>query len=165
MTIADRLFTNARFHTLDPDNPNAEALASWRGRIIGVGARADLEALTGPGTEVVDLGGATVLPGFIETHMHPIAAGVQMLAPKIGYPDCRTVADVVAVLREQAAATPVGEPIQAWGYDDSLMVDDRHLTRHDLNAVSTEHPIFIRHISGHLSYANDHMLQPPLIHI
>ena len=53
MTIADRLFTNARFQTLDPDNPNAEALASWRGRIIDVGARADLEALTGPGTEVL----------------------------------------------------------------------------------------------------------------
>ena len=159
MTIADRLFTNARFHTLDPDNPNAEALASWRGRIIGVGTRADLEALTGPGTEVLDLGGATVLPGFIETHMHPIAAGVQMLAPQIGYPDCRTVADVLAVLRETASSTPAGEPIQAWGYDDSLMVDDRHLTRHDLNAASTEHPIFLRHISGHLSYANDRMLE------
>ncbi len=79
MTIADRLFTNGSFRTLDPDNPIAEALASWRGRIIGVGARVDLEALTGPDTEVVDLGGATVLPGFIETHMHPIAAGVQIL--------------------------------------------------------------------------------------
>ena len=45
MPIADRLFTNGAFHTLDPDNPAAEALASWRGRIIGVGARADLEAL------------------------------------------------------------------------------------------------------------------------
>ena len=159
MPIADRLFTNGAFHTLDPDNPAAEALASWRGRIIGVGARADLEALTGPGTEAVDLDGATVLPGFIETHMHPIAAGVQMLAPQIGYPDCRTVADVVAVLRKAASSTPAGEPIQAWGYDDSLMAEDRHLTRHDLNATSTEHPIFIRHISGHLSYANDRMLE------
>ncbi len=107
MTIADRLFTNARFHTLDPDNPNAEALASWRGRNIGGGARADLEALTGPGTEVLDLRGATVLPGFFEAHMHPIAAGVQMLAPQIGYPDCRTVADVLAVLGERGrSATP-----------------------------------------------------------
>jgi|TARA_B100001105_G_scaffold1135_1_gene779 hypothetical protein len=159
VTISDRLFTNGSFHTLDPDNPSAEALASWRGRIIGVGPLADLETLTGPDTEVVDLGGATVLPGFIETHMHPIAAGVQMLSPQIGYPDCRSVADVVAVLREAASSTPAGQPIQAWGYDDSLMADDRHLTRHDLNAASTEHPIFIRHISGHLSYANDRMLE------
>ncbi|MBT6371874.1 MAG: amidohydrolase family protein, partial [Acidimicrobiaceae bacterium] len=79
MPIADRLFINATFHTLDPaspDEPPAEALASWRGRVIAVGSHADAEPLVGPETEVVDLEGATVLPGFIETHMHPIAAGV-----------------------------------------------------------------------------------------
>ncbi|MDG1989600.1 MAG: hypothetical protein P8J19_05865, partial [Acidimicrobiales bacterium] len=75
MPIADRLFINATFHTLDstsPDGSPAQALASWRGRIIAVGSRADAEPLIGPETEVVDLDGATVLPGFIETHMHPI---------------------------------------------------------------------------------------------
>ncbi|MDG1464044.1 MAG: amidohydrolase family protein, partial [Acidimicrobiales bacterium] len=162
MPIADRLFINATFHTLDPaspDEPPAEALASWRGRVISVGSRADAEPLVGPKTEVVDLDGATVLPGFIETHMHPIAAGVTMTAPQIGYPDCRNINDVVAALAERAAITPAGEAIQAWGYDDSLMVDDRHLSRDDLNRASTDHPILIRHISGHLSYANDRTLE------
>ena len=162
MPIADRLFINATFHTLDPaspDEPPAEALASWRGRVIAVGSHADAEPLVGPETEVVDLDGATVLPGFIETHMHPIAAGVTMTAPQIGYPDCRNINDVVAALAERAAITPAGEAIQAWGYDDSLMVDDRHLSRDDLNRASTDHPILIRHISGHLSYANDRTLE------
>jgi predicted amidohydrolase YtcJ len=162
MPIADQLFTNANFHTLNPansDQPPAEALAAWRGRIVAVGTRTDVDALVGPTTEVIDLEGATVLPGFIETHMHPIAAGVQMQAAQIAYPICRTVADVTASLAERAAITPTGEPIQAWGYDDSLMVEDRHLTRDDLNLASTEHPIFIRHVSGHLSYANDRMLE------
>ena len=162
MPIADRLFTNATFHTLDstdPDRPPAEALASWRGRIVAVGSWADVDALVGPDTEVVDLDGATVLPGFIETHMHPIGAGVTMSAPQIGYPDCRDVADVVAALAERAAVTPAGEPIQAWGYDDSLMVEDRHLTRHDLDRASADHPIYLRHVSGHLGYANSRMLE------
>ena len=65
MPIADRLFTNASFQTLDPTAPTAEALASWQGRIVAVGSLADVNALVGPGTEVVDLDGSTVLPGFI----------------------------------------------------------------------------------------------------
>ena len=159
MPIAERLFTNAFIRTLDPANPVADALASWQGRILGVGDMSTVEALIGPGTEVVDLRGATVLPGFIETHMHPIGAGVQMSAPNIGYPECRNVDDVVGALAERAAITPVGEPIQAWGYDDSLMAEDRHLTCYDLDRATTNHPVYLRHISGHLGYANSRMLE------
>ena len=162
MPIADRLFTNGSFHTLDPsrpDGPPADALASWRGRIVAVGSQAEVDALVGPHTEVVDLVGATVLPGFIETHMHPIAAGVMMSAAQIGYPACHDIDGVVAALATRANMTPTGEPIQTWGYDDSLMDDDRHLTRDDLNRASTNHPIFVRHVSGHLSYANDRALE------
>ncbi len=111
MPIADRLFTNAFFRTLNPATPTAEALASWQGRIVAVGSRADVDALVRPDTEVIDLDGSTVLPGFIETHMHPIAAGVQLGSPQIGYPDCRSIDDVVDVLRKAAAALPADEPI------------------------------------------------------
>ncbi len=112
MPIADRLFTNASIRTMAPASPTdgaplPTALASWRGRILAVGDPADVDALVGPGTEVVDLGGATVLPGFIETHMHPIAAGAQMSAPRIGYPDCRSVDDVVATLAARASGRGV----------------------------------------------------------
>ncbi|MDP6696123.1 MAG: amidohydrolase [Acidimicrobiales bacterium] len=158
MTSADRIFVNAGFRTLDPANPTAEALASWKGRILAVGDRHDVEALAGSGTETVDLGGATVLPGFIETHMHPLLAGVQMTAPQIGTPPCRSVAEVLDALRAWADHTPPGEVIQAWGYDDSLIDDNRHLTLHDLDEVTTGHPVLIRHISGHLAYANSAML-------
>ncbi|HJM27406.1 MAG TPA: amidohydrolase family protein, partial [Acidimicrobiales bacterium] len=133
MTIADRVFVNAGFKTLDPANPTAEALASWQGRILAVGDRHDVEAHSGSATETVDLGGATVLPGFIETHMHPLLAGVQMTAPQIGTPPCRSVAEVVATLQAWAVTTPPGEVIQAWGFDDSLIDDNRHLTLHDLD--------------------------------
>ena len=85
MTHADRVFANARFHTLAGDAaPAAGALATWQGRILAVGHANEVLDHAGPDTEVVDLGGAVVLPGFIEPHMHPLAAGVQMSAPQIG---------------------------------------------------------------------------------
>ncbi len=158
MTVADRIFVNGRFLTLDRSNPTAGALASWQGRILAVGDRLAVEGLAGPGTDTVDLGDATVLPGFIETHMHPLIAGVQMSAPQVGTPPCTSVADVVAALRSRAEATPPGEPIQAWGFDDSLIGDDRHLTLQDLDGASTAHPVYVSHISGHLGYANSAML-------
>ncbi|MEC8998943.1 MAG: amidohydrolase [Actinomycetota bacterium] len=164
MPIANRLFTNAHIRTMAPagpaaHTPTAGALASWRGRIVAVGDPDDVDALVGPDTEVVDLGGATVLPGFIETHMHPLGAGVQKAAPQIGYPDCRSIEDVVVALAERAAITPAGQPIQAFGYDDSLMAEDRHLTRHDLDRASIDHPVYLRHVSGHLGYANSRTLE------
>ena len=159
MTHADRVFANARFHTLAGDAaPAAGALATWQGRILAVGHADEVLDHAGPDTEVVDLGGAVVLPGFIETHMHPLAAGVQMSAPQIGTPPCSTIRQVVAALAERAAATPAGTPIQAWGFDDSLIDDNRHLTLEDLNKATTDHPVLVRHISGHLSYANTDML-------
>ena len=92
MTHADRMFTNARFHTLAGDStPAAGALAAWQGRILAVGRPDEVLDHAGPNTEVVDLEGAVVLPGFIETHMHPLAAGVQMSAPQIGTPPCSTI--------------------------------------------------------------------------
>jgi len=160
VTVAERVFTNAQFHTLvgDDGSSPAGALAVWQERILAVGHLDEVSDHIGPGTEVVDLGGAVVLPGFIETHMHPLSAGVQMSAPQIGTPPCSTIGQVVAALAERASVTPLGAPIQAWGFDDSLIDDNRHLTLKDLDSVTTEHPVLVRHISGHLSYANTAML-------
>ena len=91
--------------------------------------------------------------------MHPLAAGVQMSAPQLGTPPCSTIDEVVAALAERATVTPAGSPIQAWGFDDSLIDDNRHLTLNDLDRATKNHPVLVRHISGHLSYANSTMLK------
>ncbi|GIT46466.1 MAG: hypothetical protein Ct9H300mP12_10510 [Acidimicrobiales bacterium] len=161
MPIADRLFTNGSFHTLDPsrpDGPPADALASWRGRIVAVGSQAEVDALVGPHTEVVDL----AVPGAARIHRDTYAPhrcrcdDVSSPDWLPGLPRHRRSGTALAT---RANMTPTGEPIQTWGYDDSLMDDDRHLTRDDLNRASTNHPIFVRHVSGHLSYANDRALE------
>jgi predicted amidohydrolase YtcJ len=157
---ADRVFVNGRIRTLAADGPEVvESLACWRGRIVGVGSRTDIQPWVQAGTEVVDLAGHTVLPGFIETHMHPLMAGIAMGQPPVGTPPCDTVADVVASIGRHARTTPPGKVIESWGYDDSLVADDRPLTRADLDAATTVHPVVIRHVSGHLAYVNTLLLE------
>jgi predicted amidohydrolase YtcJ len=68
--VAEIIITNAKVLTMDEARPRAEAVALAGGRILAVGSRGEVEALAGPGCKVVDAGGRTLLPGFVESHMH-----------------------------------------------------------------------------------------------
>ena len=132
-------------------------------RILAVGSRAEVTAAVNPDARTVDLEGATMLPGFIDAHGHFPSSGllerhfVDLNSPPIG--TVRDMADLMARLKERARSTPAGEWIRGRGYDDTLLAEGRHPTRHDLDRVSTEHPILIGHISGHLSVANTRALE------
>src|SRR3546814_3425507 len=119
------------------------------GRIVAVGSTDQVVGSAGDGAEVVDLHGAAVLPGFIETHMHPVMVGLGMAEAVTSTPPHKTVADVVASLADFAAARPEGSPITSWCYDDSGIAERRHLTRHDLDLATTTHPVRVQHSSGH----------------
>ena len=75
---ADIIVTNARILTMDEGNPRAEAVAVRGGEIVAVGDRASVSELRGPGTRVVDAAGASVLPGFIESHMHLFGGAAEL---------------------------------------------------------------------------------------
>ncbi len=154
---ADRIFRNANVRTLDGPG-RAEALAVAGGRLLAVGREADLSGLAGPETEVVDLGGRTVLPGFVESHCHFLAYGVTRQQVNLFSPPNRTVADVLARVAAFAREAPRGAFLQGWGYDDTLIEDRRHLTREDLDAAAPDHPVYLLHISGHIGYANSRAL-------
>jgi hypothetical protein len=117
-----------------------------------VGTNADMRALSGVGTRVVDLGGRVVIPGVIDAHNHPAYAGVRHLYEV----DCdlRSVGAIQAALRERAAKTPAGEWVRGFKYDDTKTAERRFLTRADLDAVSTAHPIYVEHRGGHTAYVN-----------
>ncbi len=97
-------------------------------------------------------------PGFYAPHDHfPWAGSIAVTTVNLNSPPMGPVENIdglVDALREKAGETPEGEWIQGWGYDDTLVEDQRHPTRHDLDRVSTEHPIYISHTSGHLGVAN-----------
>ncbi len=158
-----KLLTNATILTLDDANSMYEALAIRGDRVLALGTDAEMRALAGPDAEIVDLGGATVVPGLYAAHCHYHGSGLSMLfsvdlnSPPMG--SMRNIDDLVGALRARADQTPEGHWIRGRGYDDTLLAEMRHPTREDLDRISTRHPILIRHTSGHLAVANSPALE------
>ena len=149
---AEILLLNGRILTMDAAQPRAEAVAVAGGRFLAVGSSADVANLATARTKKLDLGGKTVVPGFIDAHTHPAYAGYRHLTQV----DCAldSIAKIVAALRERAAKTPAGDWVLGFKYDDTKTAEGRFLTREDLDAVSTAHPVFVQHRGGHTAYVN-----------
>ena len=156
------VFLGGNILTMDDDRPVVEALAMRGGRILAVGSRSEVEAAAGADVEVRRLAGNTLLPGFIDSHGH-ISAVISFMAfeniasPPVG--EVRNISDIQRLLAERASGTPKGEWIMAAGYDDSLLAEQRHPDRFDLDRVSREHPIMAWHVSGHLMACNSMCLE------
>ena len=158
---ASQVFINARVVTMDANQPIAEAVALGLERIIAVGSREDIEPYITAETLVHDLEGKTLMPGFIDAHGHFPASGlsvfgVDLNSPPIG--QITSMAQLLAQLEQKAADTPEGEWVFGYGYDDTLLAEQRHPTRLELDGVSSSHPIAIWHISGHMLVANSKAL-------
>lgn len=149
--------------TMNPTNDIVEAIVVEKNKIIGVGTKADMFKLAGDYANKVDLQGKTLLPGLIDGHGHFPNSGVYDLyyvnlnVPPLGYVTC--IADLQERLREKAKTTPKGQLIYGVNYNDLAMKEQRHPTKAELDDVSTEHPIFVKHVSGHLAVANSKALE------
>jgi predicted amidohydrolase YtcJ len=154
---ADLIFLGQNIITMDASDVSAVAV---RGdRIVVAGSEQDARALQGEDTRVIELGARALLPGFIDAHGHfaGVARYVDMLdlsSPPVG--DVTSVDDIVRKLkgRIENLNIPAGELVYGYGYDDSLLAEQRHPDRDDLDRASTDHPIVIRHVSGHLLGVN-----------
>lgn len=151
-----RVFVNGTVITMDDNNPMAEAVSIRDGVIERVGRSEEILAMTEDDTDVIDLRGRTLLPGFVDAHGHFPGSGqvvfsADLQSPPIG--DIETIDALLQRLREHAAGRPDGW-ISGFGYDDTLLDEGRHPNRDDLDQVSTDRPIAIAHISGHLAVVN-----------
>ncbi len=156
---ASRIFVNGDIVTVDRVGSVAEALAVRHHEILAVGTREDVLKHRVEGTEVVDLGGKTIVPGFIDAHGHMVGYGAMAKMVDLSPPPFGTVDSIPrlqevlrAYIRDEGVAD--GTPIVAVGYDDAILAERRHPTRAELDAVSTRHPIYLTHVSGHLGVAN-----------
>ena len=156
---ADIIYHGGDIVTIDDTRPMAEALAVKDGKIQAVGAKADVLKLKGASTKVVDLGGRTLLPSFIDAHSHYInsllvANQCKLYAPPAG--PGKDVPSIVAELKKFAAARkiPRGEMIIGYGYDENVMPGGRHLNRDDLDAAFPENPVRVDHVSMHGTVLN-----------
>ena len=160
----DLVIINGNVHTMDYRDTLAQAVAIQGGRIVAVGANADVQEYRKPGVPVIDARGQTVLPGFVEPHDHLAAQPAWKLGVNLDTTPDVSIADVVRKVKERAAVTPRGEWILGNGYDQTFVSDMRHLTKLDLDAATSEHPVFISHVSGHLAYVNSMALELAEIH-
>ncbi|MGC6472042.1 MAG: amidohydrolase [Parvibaculales bacterium] len=153
---ADAIYLNGSVLTMT-EPPEAEALAVKEGLILAVGDKASILRHKGANTKTFDLHGKTLMPGFFQTHAHfPFIAMKNQLVnidpPPEG--DVDSMDKLIAKLRPVAQATPAGLPVFAIGYDDTLLAEKRHPTKQDLDRISTEHPVFLIHISFHFVTMN-----------
>jgi predicted amidohydrolase YtcJ len=154
---AHQVFINGDVLTMDADNRVVQALSARGDRIEAVGTTQEIMALAGDDTEVVDLRGRTLLPGFIDAHGHFPGSGMSAISANLSSPpvgDKKTIADVLQALKARAAQVDAGEWITGSGYDDTLLAEQRHPTRAELDAVSSEYPVVAMHVSGHMLVAN-----------
>ncbi len=149
---ADQVVTNATIYTVDDANPQAEALAVKSGRFLAAGSNADIANLAGPGTERIDAGGGTVVPGFIDAHNHPSSAGMRHLT-QVDM-NIRTIEGMKSALRERAQNTPPGEWVVGFLYDDTKIEEGRPLNRLDIDEAVPDHPVQVTHRGGHTSVYN-----------
>ena len=163
---ADRIFVNGEVHTLaDPDaggDAVHEAVAVRDGELVRTGRTRDVELLAGVETDVVDLGGRVLLPGFIDAHTHLTTVGRSLVHADLsaaGAPD-----EAVDLLAERAAEVKSAESgeertdseewVLGYGYDESTWDESRYLTRADLDRVSTERPVAAFREDMHVAAVN-----------
>ena len=159
---ASVIFVNVDVVTMNAAQPEAEAVAVRDGKILAVGSRAEVEATVGDNVQIRDLNGRTLVPGLIDAHGHitftsHVVAIADLQPPPAG--SATSISDIQKILREWWAQNPDASWLQGFGYDDSLLVEGRHPTREDLDAISSDIPIVLQHVSGHLSVCNSKCLE------
>lgn len=144
--MADLIVLNARVTTLDPRRPSATALAVADGRVLAVGDDAQIAALAGPRTRRIDAAGRRLIPGLNDSHIHLIRGGLNYNL-ELRWDGVRSLADAMAMLREQVARTPAPQWVRVvGGFSEHQFVEKRLPTLEEINAAAPDTPVFILHL-------------------
>ena len=158
---ADLIVFNAKVYTVEARLPRAEAFAVKAGRFVAAGSTADIRGLAGKGTQSIDAKQMTIVPGFTDCHNHA-GGDVLLYEVLVGNPfevEFVTIASIIDKLRAKAAQTPAGTWVEGFFFDDTKVKDKRELSVRDLDQVSKDHPVVVRHRGGHTSYYNSRALE------
>jgi predicted amidohydrolase YtcJ len=158
--FADLVVSNAQVLTVDTRRPAVEAFAVRGGRFVAVGSEREVATLIGPATKVMDFSGKTIVPGFIDAHLHPrpvYAEDSPWAEVDCGPGKVRNLEEMIAALKRKADKTRSGQWVLGGHYEETKL--GREPTRWDLDRASTNHPILIRHVSGHQSVCNSLALE------
>jgi predicted amidohydrolase YtcJ len=154
---ADLILRGGNIITVDKNWTIAEALAVRGDRIVAVGSNDEIAKLAGPSTQTIDLRGRTMVPGLIDTHLHQIFTAMNLTAVQLL--GARSVADVQRAIAERVKETKPGDWVVASsGWHESILEEGRMPTRHELDPVSPNNPVFIPR-GGHVVTVNSKTLE------
>jgi hypothetical protein len=158
----DLVLINGTILTVDPHDSIAEALAIQAGKIIAVGSKPQILALTDAHTQILDLHGRTATPGLIDTHGHYQDAGVDQLY-NVNLSDATSIAEIVRRVEAKVQTTKPGEWVRGAGWDEGKLAEKRYVYASDLDKVSPNNPVWLRNTTGHYATVNSYALR--LAHI
>jgi predicted amidohydrolase YtcJ len=147
MSKIDLLFKNANVITMDAARPHAETIAVSGGKIA-------LEAVPDKKTRVLDCLGKTVVPGFIDAHLHFFSLVSKLLSIDLSPPGVRSIADIKETLRRKAASLPAGALVRGTDYNEFYLAEKYCPSRYDLDEAVPDRPVVIRHRSLHAYVLN-----------
>ena len=160
--MADLLLYGGRVLTCDPDRPEARAVAIAAGKILAVGTEQELRPFVSPKTQTLSCTGKTVLPGFIDPHLHLFAWASRYCGADLS--TARSIAEIQSQLRARLETLGSHDWLRGYGYDEFFLHEKRHPNRHDLDAIATDRPVILRHRTGHAAVLNSAALRQTGIH-
>jgi predicted amidohydrolase YtcJ len=148
---ADKIFVNAVIWTGDEAKPEAEAMAVGGDSLLALGSQSDILKYKGPNTEIIDLNGAFVTPGFIDSHVHFLMGGFNLSSVQLR--DAKTKEEFISRIKAFAETVPAGTWILGGDWDHENWGGELP-TRQWIDAVTPDHPVWITRLDGHMSLAN-----------
>ena len=149
---ADLILYNGNIYTMDPQNPKATAIAVKSYKVLAVGEEEEVADLVSNAKRVVDLGGKTVLPGFIDAHTHLTTSGIK--SNHIDLSTTRSLADAKKLIQLSLVKYKDAEWIKGYNWDESFWAEKRYLTGSDLDEITDTRPMMMTRIDGHLVTVN-----------
>jgi len=161
-TTADKVFINATVYTMNDVMPEAEVVAVKADTFLFVGTKKGAERFIDEDTEVIDLEGKVILPGLTEGHAHIMGIGYNLL--NVDLREAKSYQEVVDKVKERAASTPKGTWIVGRGWHQDKWMEQPEMINgfptHDLLSESTpDHPVYLKHASGHAALANQKAME------
>lgn len=156
---ADIVFKNGEVVTVNTENEVSEAVAVKENKIVAVGTNDEITSFIGHHTNVIDLDGKSLLPGFIDAHIHLTIYGLNLLGVNCTAPHIQSLKDIMAELKKKEEETKTGEWIRAWGFNEQHIAENRLPTRDELDEVSRDHPIVMTRYCNHMSIVNSKALE------
>lgn len=155
---ADTVLLDGAVLTVDRTDTVAQAVAITAGKITAVGTTAQIKAMAGANTEVIELGGRAVTPGLIDSHVHFSAADA-LFTVDLGDAAVTSIEEVKQRVAAHVAKLKPGEWVRGRGWDEGKYSERRYITAADLDAVAPNNPVWLTHTTGHYGVANTYAMK------